>query len=51
MRLAKDTFHSDVCPSIAELLTLWQTPIQGEVGLKPLTARLVAAPAPAAPKA
>ena len=36
VRLAKDTFHSDVCPTIAELLSLWEKPLQSEVGLKPL---------------
>jgi hypothetical protein len=36
VRLAKDTFHSDVCPTIAELLALWDTPLHSEVGLQPL---------------
>ena len=34
MRLARDTFHSDVCPTIGELLTFWKAPVQGEVGLR-----------------
>jgi hypothetical protein len=37
MRLARDTFHSDVCPTIGELLTFWKTPVQAEVGLRQLS--------------
>jgi hypothetical protein len=36
VQLAKDTFHTDVCPTICEVLSAWSIPPQGELGLKPL---------------
>jgi hypothetical protein len=38
VQLAKDTFHSDICPIIAEVLKAWRTPPQTEVGLQPFAA-------------
>ena len=49
VRLAKDTFHSDLCPIIAEVLEGWTTPPQREVGLQPFPATgipVAAAPSP-----